>query len=162
MRVVILGCGRVGSTLAAMLAREGHQVSVIDRDQEAFDKASQRLGPDFAQDTVRGIGIDEDILRQAGIEEADAFIAVTSGDNTNIVAAQIAQERFRVPKVLARVYDPIRAEVYREAGIQTICTSTLVAGLLHDLLLGRPLRSLQKYLDATSSEPPPGTSAGGD
>ncbi len=150
VRIVILGCGRVGSTLATILTREGHTVCVIDRDQGAFDKAAQRLGPDFTGETVRGIGIDEDTLRQAGVEEADAFISVTSGDNTNIVAAQIAQERFHVPKVLARVYDPIRAEAYRKAGIETICTTTLTAGLMHDRLLGRPLRSLHEYLEATT------------
>ncbi len=153
MRVVILGCGRVGSTLAAILTREGHHVSMIDRDQSAFDKAAQRLGPSFTQETVRGIGIDEDVLRQAGIEEADAFISVTSGDNTNIVAAQIAQKRFNVPKVLARVYDPIRAEAYREAGVETICATTITAGLFHDMVLGRPLRSIQEYLDLTSPRP---------
>jgi trk system potassium uptake protein TrkA len=137
-----------------MLTGEGHQVSIIDRDQSAFDKATQRLGPNFAQETVRGIGIDEDSLKQAGIEEADAFISVTSGDNTNIVAAQIARQRFHVPKVLARVYDPIRAEAYREAGVDTICTTTINAGLFHDLILDRSLRSVQEYLDATSTEPP--------
>ena len=154
MRVIVLGCGRVGSTLAAMLTREGHQVSIIDRDQSAFDKATQRLGPNFAQETVCGIGIDEDSLKQAGIEEADAFISVTSGDNTNIVAAQIARQRFHVPKVLARVYDPIRAEAYQEAGVDTICTTTINAGLLHDLILDRSPRGVQEYLDATSTEPP--------
>jgi len=153
LRVVILGCGRVGSTLAAILTREGHQVCVIDRDQSAFDKAAQRLGPSFTQDTVRGVGIDEDVLRQAGIEEADAFISVTSGDNTNLVAAQIAQQRFQVPKVLARVYDPIRAEAYREAGVETICTTTISAGLFHDLVLNRPIRSTQEYIDTTVTRP---------
>jgi trk system potassium uptake protein TrkA len=145
----------VGSTLAAILTREGHHVSIIDRDQAAFDKATQRLGPNFAQETVRGIGIDEATLRQAGIEEADAFVSVTSGDNTNIVAAQIAQQRFHVPEVLARVYDPIRAEAYEEAGVHTICTTTITTGLFHDLLLGRPLRTIQEYVDATSTKPPP-------
>jgi trk system potassium uptake protein TrkA len=158
VRVVILGCGRVGSTLAAILTREGHNVSVIDRDQGAFDKAAQRLGPSFTEETVRGIGIDQDVLRQAGIEEADAFISVTSGDNTNIVAAQIAQKHFGVPKVLARVYDPIRADAYREAGVETICTTTITAGLFHDLVLGRALRSVQEYIDITS----PGREEAGD
>jgi len=152
VRVVILGCGRVGSTLAALLTREGHHVSVVDRDQTAFDKAVQRLGPGFTRETVRGIGIDESTLRQAGIEEADAFISVTSGDNTNIVAAQIAKERFHVPKVLARVYDPIRAQAYREAGIDTVCTTTIGAGVLHDLVLGRPLRKPQEYIDDITSQ----------
>lgn len=149
MRVVILGCGRVGSTLAAILTREGHHVSIIDRDQSAFDKAAQRLGPAFCQETVRGIGIDEDVLKQAGIREANAFISVTSGDNTNIVAAQIAQHRFHVPRVLARVYDPIRAEAYREAGVETLCATTIMTGLLHDLVLGRPLRKVQDYFEVT-------------
>jgi len=153
LRVVILGCGRVGSTLAAILTREGHQVCVIDRDQSAFDKAAQRLGPSFTQDTVRGVGIEEDVIRQAGIEEADAFISVTSGDNTNLVAAQIAQQRFQVPKVLARVYDPIRAEAYREAGVETICTTTISTGLFHDLVLNRPIRSTQEYIDTTVTQP---------
>ena len=152
MRVVILGCGRVGSTLAAMLTREGHHVSVIDRDQSAFDKAVQRLGAGFTREAVRGVGIDEDVLRQAGIEEADVFVAVTSGDNTNIVAAQIARHRFQVPKVLARVYDPIRAEAYREAGVQTVCTTTIGATMFHDLLLDRPLRSLRDYLETSAAD----------
>jgi len=147
MRVVILGCGRVGSTLAAMLTKEGHHVSVIDRDQTAFEKAVQRLGPDFTRETVRGVGIDEATLRQAGIEEADVFVSVTSGDNTNIVAAQIARHRFHVPKVFVRVYDPIPAQAYREAGIETVCTTTIGAGMFHDMLLGRPFRGLQEYID---------------
>ena len=147
MRVVILGCGRVGSTLAAMLTKEGHHVSVVDRDQGSFDKAVQRLGPDFTRETVKGVGIDEATLREAGIEEADVFVSVTSGDNTNIVAAQIARHKFHVPKVLARVYDPIRAQAYREAGIETVCTTTIGAGMFHDMLLGRPPRKLQEYID---------------
>ncbi len=130
-----------------MLTREGHHVSIIDRDQTAFDKAAQRLGPSFTQETVRGIGIDEDVLRQAGIEEADAFISVTSGDNTNIVAAQIAQQRFHVPKVLARVYDSIRANAYREAGVETVCTTAMSTGIFHDLVLEQSLRTTQEYLD---------------
>jgi trk system potassium uptake protein TrkA len=134
-----------------MLTQEGHHVSVIDRDQSAFDKAVQRLGAGFTRETVRGVGIDEDALRQAGIEEAEVFVSVTSGDNTNIVAAQIAKHRFRVPRVLARVYDPIRAQAYHEAGIETVCTTTIGAGLFHDLLLGRPLRKLQEYIDAVAA-----------
>lgn len=153
MRVVVLGCGRVGSTLAAVLTREGHHVCVIDRDQSAFDKALQRLGPDFTSETVLGIGIDEDALRQAGIEEADAFVAVTSGDNTNIVAAQIARHRFRVPKSLARVYDPIRAEAYREAGIDTICSTIISAGIFRDLVLEHPLRDCKEYLESFAGLP---------
>lgn len=155
MKIIVLGCGRVGSTLAAALTKGGHQVAVIDRDQAAFDKAVQRLGSDFTQDIVRGVGIDDDVLRQAGIEQADCFISVTSGDNTNIVAAQIAKHRYNVPKVLARVYDPIRADVYREAGIETICTTLLSVGMFHDLLLGRPLRNCSDYLSLPSAETKP-------
>jgi len=152
MRVVILGCGRVGSTLAATLTKEGHHVCVIDRDQSAFEKAVQRLGTDFTRETVRGVGIDEGTLRQAGIDEADVFVSVTSGDNTNIVAAQIARHKFHVPKVFARVYDPIRAQAYRGAGIETVCTTTIGAGLFHDMLLGRPLRGVQDYIDDVASQ----------
>ena len=158
MRVVILGCGRIGSTLAAILTREGNEVSVIDRDQGAFDKAVQRLGSDFAGETIRGVGIDEEVLRHAGIEQADAFVSVTSGDNTNIVAAQIARQRFHVPKVFARVYDPIRAEAYQDAGIETVCTTTVGAGIFHDLVLGRPLAEVDQYLGKVPNRkrrPPP-------
>ena len=147
MRIIILGCGRVGSTLAATLTREGHHVAVIDRQEGAFDKAVQRLGADFTSETIRGIGIDDNVLRQAGIEQADAFVSVTSGDNTNIVAAQIAKFRYHVPKVLARVYDPIRAEAYREMGIDTVCSTLIGTGIFHDLLLDTPLRNCQEYLD---------------
>jgi len=95
----------------------------------------------------------EDALRQAGIEEADAFVAVTSGDNTNIVAAQIARHRFRVPKSLARVYDPIRAEAYREAGIDTICSTIISAGIFRDLVLEHPLRDCKEYLESFAGLP---------
>jgi len=145
VRIIILGCGRVGSTLASYLTREGHHVTVVDRDQAAFDKAVQRLGANFTSETIRGVGIDEDVLRQAGIEQADAFVSVTSGDNTNIVAAQIAKHRFKVPKVLARVYDPIRAEVFRGREIETMCSTLLGAGVFHDMLLARPLRNATDY-----------------
>jgi trk/ktr system potassium uptake protein len=148
VRVIILGCGRVGSTLALALTQEGHDVTVVDRDPSAFAKAVQRLGPEFTRETIRGVGIDVDALQQAGIEKADAFIAVTSGDNTNIVAAQIAKLHYRVPKVFARVYDPIRAEVYRAAGIDTICTTLVSAGIFHDLMMDRPLGDCQRYLES--------------
>jgi trk system potassium uptake protein TrkA len=148
VRVIILGCGRVGSTLALALTQEGHDVTVVDRDPSAFAKAVQRLGPEFTRETIRGVGIDTDVLQQAGIEKADAFISVTSGDNTNIVAAQIAKFRYHVPKVFARVYDPIRAEVYREAGIETICTTLVGVGIFHDLMMDRPLGNCQRYLES--------------
>lgn len=130
MKVVILGCGRVGSTLARSLDAEGHHVTVIDRNQQQF----QRLGTDFGGGTVRGTGIDEDVLRRAGIEEADVFVAVTNGDNTSIMASQIVQEVFEVPHVVTRIYDPVREQLYRSLGLDTICPTTLIAGLVQQKL----------------------------
>lgn len=134
MQVLILGCGRVGSTLAKMMAAEGHDVTIIDQTSEAF----RRLGSKFAGTRIVGPGTDVDVLRRAGIESADVFVSVTQGDNTNIMAAQIAHTVFKVPKVLTRIYDPSRAEAYGEMGIHTICTTTLAAGLLQNLALDRP------------------------
>ncbi len=116
MRVVILGCGRVGARLATRLDAEGHEVAIIDRNQDSFT----RLGADYSGSMVLGTGIDEDVLRKAGIERADAFIAVTNGDNTNAMAAQIAKQIFRVSRVVARLYDPIRDETYRTLGLETV------------------------------------------
>ena len=116
LRVVILGCGRVGARLATRLDAEGHEVAIIDRNQDSFT----RLGADYSGSMVLGTGIDEDVLRKAGIERADAFIAVTNGDNTNAMAAQIAKQVFRVPRVVARLYDPIRDETYRTLGLETV------------------------------------------
>jgi trk system potassium uptake protein TrkA len=113
-----MGCGRVGSTLAASLEARGHSVAIIDQDPDAF----RRLGPDFAGLTVTGIGFDRDVLVQAGIERADAFAAVSSGDNSNIISARLARETFGVQRVVARIYDPKRAEVYERLGIPTVAT----------------------------------------
>lgn len=118
MHVVIMGCGRVGSTLAASLEARGHTVSVIDQDSDAF----RRLGPDFAGSTITGIGFDREVLIEAGIERADAFAAVSSGDNSNIISARLARETFGVQRVVARIYDPKRAEVYERLGIPTVAT----------------------------------------
>jgi trk system potassium uptake protein TrkA len=134
LSVIILGCGRVGSTLARQLSREGHSVTVIDSTGDAF----RRLGPKFKGQRIVGTGLDQDILRKAGLEHADVFIAVTQGDNSNIMAAQIAREVFLVSRVIARIYDPIRAQAYREMGILTLCTTTLAAGLIHAQALGEP------------------------
>ncbi len=123
MRIVILGCGRVGAYLAKMLVAESHQVTVIDRDIEAF----RRLGSDFTGNLVVGTGIDEDVLRRAGIEQAEAFVAVTNGDNTNVMAAQVAKEIFGVPRVICRIYDPLREEIYRTLELETICPTILGA-----------------------------------
>jgi trk/ktr system potassium uptake protein len=131
MKVVILGCGRVGSTLATMLDQAGHEVSIIDFSSEAF----QRLSPDFRGETIPGNGVDEEILIRAGIKEADAFVAVTNGDNRNIMASQIAKEIFKVKKVMCRIYDPIREETYRELGLETISPTKIGAQLFFDELV---------------------------
>ncbi len=118
MHIVIMGCGRVGSTLALSLEHRGHAVAVIDQDADAF----RRLGPEFAGLTVTGIGFDQDVLIEAGIERADAFAAVSSGDNSNIISARVARETFNVKRVVARIYDQRRAEVYERLGIPTVAT----------------------------------------
>ncbi len=132
MRVVILGCGRTGAYLARTLAGEGHQVTVIDRKSAAF----RRLGDDFPGELVVGTGIDEDVLRRAGIERADAFVAVTNGDNTNVMAAQVAREIFGVRRVVTRIYDPLREEIYRDLGLETICPTLLGASRIREILGG--------------------------
>lgn len=116
--MVIMGCGRVGSTLAMILESQSHTVSIIDANEAAF----RRLGHSFAGRTVTGIGFDRDTLMEAGIEEAGAFAAVSSGDNSNILAARVARETFAVDNVVARIYDPGRAEVYQRLGIPTVAT----------------------------------------
>jgi trk/ktr system potassium uptake protein len=118
VHVVIMGCGRVGSTLAHSLEGLGHAVSIIDQNGDAF----RRLSADFAGLTVTGIGFDRDVLIQAGIERADAFAAVSSGDNSNIISARLARETFGVQRVVARIYDQRRAEVYERLGIPTVAT----------------------------------------
>jgi trk system potassium uptake protein TrkA len=118
VHIVIMGCGRVGSTLAHILEDRGDSVAVIDRDPEAF----RRLRPTFKGDRVTGMGFDRDVLAKAGIERADAFAAVSSGDNSNIIAARVARETFGVQRVAARIYDPRRAEVYERLGIPTAAT----------------------------------------
>lgn len=141
MHVVILGCGRVGAMLASMLESERHTVAIVDRDPESF----RRLSPDFRGKTILGIGIDEDILKKAGIERAGGFAACTNGDNTNIMSAQIAKIKYKVPRVIARIYDPLRAEAYRELGIDTISPTLLGAGLCMDFLAARPWRTIEQY-----------------
>ncbi len=125
-QVVILGCGRVGSRIAAQMDGEGFAVTIVDTDSHAF----RRLPDTFHGNTVLGTGIDEDVMRRAGIERAHTFIAVTDNDNANIMAAQVAQEVFRVPEVIVRVYDVARAEIYRELGLKTICPTKTIAQLI--------------------------------
>ncbi|KIF77162.1 potassium transporter TrkA [Streptomyces sp. 150FB] len=118
MHIVIMGCGRVGAALAQTLEQQGHTVAVIDQDPTAF----RRLGAGFGGRRVSGVGFDQDTLREAGIEEAGAFAAVSSGDNSNIIAARVAREMFGIDNVAARIYDPRRAEVYQRLGIPTVAT----------------------------------------
>jgi trk system potassium uptake protein TrkA len=147
-KIVILGCGRVGSTLAKQMSGEGHDVTVLDQTSDSF----RRLGTKFKGQRLVGSGLDQDLLKRAQTGNADVFIAVTQGDNTNIMAAQIAREVFAVARVMARIYDPIRAQAYRELGITTLCTTTLAAGLLHDAALGEmadgPLQKAAQNWDA--------------
>ena len=130
MNVIILGCGRVGSTLARAMFKDGHNVTVVDIVSESF----RRLGTKFKGQRVVGNGMDEDVLRRAGIETCDVFVAVTPGDNRNIMAAQIAMTVYSVGKVITRINDPIRADVYREMGIVTFCGTTLFSGLMRDFV----------------------------
>jgi trk system potassium uptake protein len=118
VHIVIMGCGRVGSTLAHILEDRENTVAIIDRDPEAF----RRLRSSFKGDRITGIGFDRAVLVQAGIERADAFVAVSSGDNSNIISARVARETFGVQRVVARIYDPRRAEVYERLGIPTVAT----------------------------------------
>jgi len=149
MNVVILGCGRVGSTIATTMAREGHEVTIIDQNPDSF----RRLGQDFTGRRLTGNGIDADTLRKAQVDTADAFVAVTNGDNRNIMSAQLAKVRFAVPKVVARIYDPIRSAAYAELGIETVCTTCVGAGLIRDKVLDLPFESLEHYARLGLDEP---------
>jgi trk system potassium uptake protein TrkA len=131
MHVVIAGCGRVGSGLAKELVAQGHEVAIIDEDDESF----YLLGDDFPGDFVQGRALDWDALRQAGIARADAFVACTDGDNTNLVCVQIAQKKFGVRCSVARVYDPYRAEIFAKAGVRTFCPTSDVRAALLDAVM---------------------------
>src|SRR5881392_279663 len=113
-----MGCGRVGAALTVELAKAGHSVAIIDKRPEAFD----RLPPGFQAKTIGGLGFDREVLEEAGIKEADAFVAVSNGDNSNIVSARVAREHYHIPKVIARIYDPRRAEIYERLNIPTIAS----------------------------------------
>lgn len=143
--MVILGCGRVGSLLAVELDDRGHSVAVVDQDAKAFRK----LGPDFGGTSVTGVGFDRQTLENAGIERAHAFAAVSSGDNTNILAARVARETYGVENVVARIYDPRRAEVYQRLGIPTVATVTWTTTQIMRTLL--PLGADTEFTDATGT-----------
>lgn len=130
MRIIIMGCGRVGEQVSRLMADEGHDVTVIDFDVNVL----ARLGPNFKGRVIRGIGFDKAVLIDAGIEQADAFAATSSSDNANIVAARIARNIFRVPRVVARLYDPRRAEIYRRLGLLTISSTMWGAERIRELI----------------------------
>jgi len=132
MKVVIMGCGRVGARLAGLLAADGHTITVVDNDAYSF----RRLPPDFSGTALIGNGLDEEVLKRAGIEEADAFVVVTQGDNRNVMAAQIAKHIFNVPRVLCRIYDPLRQELYNTLGLEAISPTTVFAQILKEKLEG--------------------------
>jgi trk system potassium uptake protein len=145
--VVVMGCGRVGAALAGGLTRIGHDIAIIDRDESAF----QRLGPAFPGRKVVGMGFDRDVLTRAGIEGADAFAAVSSGDNSNIISARLAREKYGVERVVARIYDAKRAAVYERLGIPTVATVSWTTD--------RFMQSLIQQTDATRWRDPSGAVA---
>ncbi len=130
MRVIIMGCGRVGAQLAGLLDAEGHQVTVLDNDAYSF----RRLPPEFSGTALFGNGLDQEVLKRAGIEEADAFVVVTQGDNRNVMAAQIAKHIFNVPRVICRIYDPLRQELYQTLGLEAFSPTTIFARILKEKL----------------------------
>lgn len=142
---VIMGCGRVGASMAQQLDRMGHSVAVIDHSPDSF----RRLGPDFSGRKVRGIGFDRDALEQAGIEEAYAFAAVSNGDNSNIIAARVVRETFGVEHVVARIYDPQRADVFERLGIPTVATVRQTTEQMMRRLL--PGSTSREFLDDTGT-----------
>ena len=130
MKVVIMGCGRVGGQLAGLLDADGHQVTILDTDSYSF----RRLLRGFRGTALVGNGINEEILKKAGIEEADAFVAVTQRDNRNVLASQIAKHVFNVPRVICRIYDPLRQELYSTLGLEAFSPTTIFAQMLKEKL----------------------------
>ena len=141
MKVIIVGCGRVGAYTAAALAREGHDVVVVDKDPTAF-----RLLPHgFSGRTIEGYAFERSVLEDAGIAEADALVAATAGDNTNAVTARVAKEVYRVPDVISRIYDPQRAEIYRRYGVQTFAPTAWSTGRIIEFLVSGNIEREQSY-----------------
>ena len=130
MKTIIMGCSRVGARLAEMLSEDGCQVTIIDTDMASF----KRLPQNFSGTALVGSGLDEEALVRAGIETADAFVAVTQGDNRNIMASQVARHIFKVPRVVCRIYDPLRRDLFSELGLETISSTTVVAQIVKDRL----------------------------
>ena len=130
MKIIIMGCGRVGARLAGILDKNGHSVTILDSDSYSF----RRLPADFQGTALLGNGIDEEALRRAGIEEADAFLALTQGDNRNIMSTQMAKHIFNVPRTLCRIYDPLRRDLYEKLGVEAISPTTIFAEILRKKL----------------------------
>jgi trk system potassium uptake protein TrkA len=151
MNVVIVGCGRVGAMLAATLDAAGHRVAILDTSTVAFD----RLPDDFKGSAIRGNGTDEEVLRRAGTQDADLFLALTEGDNRNVMSAQLAAEVFDARRVVAKVNDPLRAEAYAELGIATICRTTLMTNAVLEFI-GLPTSGV------SGVRPPEATHPGAD
>jgi len=132
MHIIIIGCGKVGSKFAQVLSEEGHDVVIVDNDKDSF----RDLSPDFNGITITGVPIDQDVLKQAGIETADALAAVTPDDNVNIMSCQVAKEIFKVPRVIARIYNPARELVFHQFGLETICPTNLTVDVIRSMILG--------------------------
>lgn len=130
MQIVIIGCGKVGAKFAHVLSAEGNEVVIVSNDSKAF----KNLSPDFDGMTITGVPIDQDVLKMAGIETADALVAVTEDDNVNIMACQVAKEIFKVPKVIARIYNPAREHVFHEFGLETICPTDITVNVMRALV----------------------------
>jgi trk system potassium uptake protein TrkA len=175
MKAVIVGCGRVGATLAATLDAADHEVIILDVKPSAFD----RLPGTFRGAAVRGDGTDEDVLRRAGAEDADVFVAVTEGDNRNVIATQLATEALGARKVIAKINDPVRAVAYADLGLATLCRTSLQADAVLDYL-GFPVSGMPPILapgpgrrttatsagresvEGAESQPQPAATAGGE
>ncbi len=132
MKIVIMGCGRVGAQIASLLEQDGHEITILDIDAYSF----RRLPPDFSGTALLGNGMDEEVLKRAGIEQADVFVAMTQGDNRNVMAAQIAKHIFNVPRVISRIYDPLRQEMYDTLGLEAFSPTTIFAQLVKDKIEG--------------------------
>ncbi len=130
MQVVIIGCGKVGAKFAQVLSQEGHEIVIVASDSKAF----KNLSPDFTGITVTGVPIDQDVLKTAGIETADALVAVTEDDNVNIMVSQVAKEIFKVQKVIARIYNPAREHVFHEFGLETFCPTDITVNVIRALI----------------------------
>jgi trk system potassium uptake protein len=159
MRVIIIGCGRVGARVAAELDTRGEHVTVIDINPRAFS----RLPPGFGGESVRGNGTDEDILRTAGAEQADIVMALTEGDNRNALAAQLAKHTFGAPRVVAKINDPLRGEAYRALGLETICRTIILGDALVVAALEGP-EATNGFVETPTAQPlrgapPPGSLA---